>query len=257
MVLHKIFKNLVVLGSICWLMGCAQAVFPEMIEDNDEIFIASATSGKGKILKAGSSLGSDKANAAYEGDPNDEEDVFADVIPAEKKAKAPQKHISEVKKVETPKPEKKESGKAAPAPLKPIVEETAMVVEEKIAEDKEPSVTYRLETIYFANGSSVVENGHAAKFREAAKLAKSKNAKIKVLGYASSRTRNTDIVTHKMANFKVSNERAENVAKALRQYGVPAESISVEALSDSDPAYMEVMPEGERLNRRAEIYISY
>ena len=31
----------------------------------------------------------------------------------------------------------------------------------------------------------------------------------------------------------------------------------IEAMSDSAPAYLEVMPEGERLNRRVEVFISY
>ncbi len=66
-----------------------------------------------------------------------------------------------------------------------------------------------------------------------------------------------DAATHKLANFKVSSERAQNVAAALKKAGVPASKIVVEALSDTAPAYQEVMPEGERLNRRAEVYISY
>ena len=44
---------------------------------------------------------------------------------------------------------------------------------------------------------------------------------------------------------------------SARRAGVPAAKISVLAMSDSAPAYQEVMPEGERLNRRAEVYISY
>ena len=75
--------------------------------------------------------------------------------------------------------------------------------------------------------------------------------------FASSRTRNTDAVSHKLANFKVSMDRAQNVAQALRKAGLAAEYIEVEALSDTAPVYLEVMPEGERLNRRAEIYITY
>ncbi len=89
------------------------------------------------------------------------------------------------------------------------------------------------------------------------KIAKKNDAKIRVLGYASSRTRNTDIATHKLMNFRVSQARADAVAKALVRAGLPASDITVEALSDSNPAYLEVMPEGERLNRRAEVYISY
>ena len=151
-------------------------------------------------------------------------------------------------------------------PIKPLVEtakneqsqKADNVVETKNEETAfEPSVTYRLETIYFDNGSAYVSPEYNAKIREAAGLVKNNNARIRVLGYASSRTRNTDIVTHKMANFKISAERAENVAAALRRAGVPAQNITTEALSDTAPAYLEVMPEGERFNRRAEIYVSY
>ena len=58
-------------------------------------------------------------------------------------------------------------------------------------------------------------------------------------------------------NFRVSQARADAVAKALVRAGLPASDITVEALSDAYPAYLEVMPEGERLNRRAEVFISY
>lgn len=121
-----------------------------------------------------------------------------------------------------------------------------------------PSVSYLLETVYFSNGgASLTQEGQAQIKKVAAKAKKHKDYRIRVLGHASSRTRDTDIASHKLANFKVSQQRAEAVAAALRKTGIPASKISVEALSDSAPAYLEVMPEGERLNRRAEIYISY
>ena len=96
-----------------------------------------------------------------------------------------------------------------------------------------------------------------SKLRSLAKDAKKHNAKVEVFGFASSRTRNTDPVSHKLANFEVSAKRAENVAAALRRLGVDKRRIEVQALSDSMPMYKEVMPEGERLNRRAEIYLTY
>lgn len=120
-----------------------------------------------------------------------------------------------------------------------------------------PSVTYLAETVYFNNGSSAVDRAYNAKLRRVVKDAKKNNAHIVVQGFASSRTRNTDIVTHKMTNLKVSVARAEKVAALLRKYGQPKNKIIIEGLSDSRPAYLEVMPEGERLNRRAEVYISY
>ena len=89
------------------------------------------------------------------------------------------------------------------------------------------------------------------------RLAKEKNAHITVYGFASSRTRDTDVATHKRINFNISLKRAESVAAALIKAGAPKKSVAVEALSDSMPLYQEVMPEGERLNRRAEIYVSY
>lgn len=120
-----------------------------------------------------------------------------------------------------------------------------------------PSVFYLAETILFDNGSSSVNSNYNNSLRKIVKEAKSHNGKIVVQGFASSRTKNTDIISHKTANLKVSIARAESVAKLLQRYGMPKSHIITEGLSDSRPLYKEVMPEGERLNRRAEIYITY
>ena len=116
---------------------------------------------------------------------------------------------------------------------------------------------YLAETIYFDNGSSVVDYKFYDELKAVAKVAKKNNAVVVVYGYASSRTRNTDPVSHKLANFKVSSDRANSVVKVLLKYGVQANRIIAQALSDSAPVYQEVMPEGERLNRRVEIYLTY
>lgn len=120
-----------------------------------------------------------------------------------------------------------------------------------------PSVNYQIANILFADGSSSVASEYRSAIAKAASIAKKHNAIVRVYGFASSRTRNTDIATHKSINLKVSLQRAQNVAAALRRAGVKKENIIIEALSDSYPLYSEAMPEGERLNRRAEIYISY
>lgn len=119
------------------------------------------------------------------------------------------------------------------------------------------TVNYQAAIIYFADGSANISSDDATKISKIAKLAKTKGAKISVYGFASSRTRNTDVMSHKLANFNISLQRAENVVANLEKMGVSRSSISMEALSDSQPLYQEVMPEGERLNRRAEIYVSY
>ena len=137
------------------------------------------------------------------------------------------------------------------------VKKEQKVIKGKIAVSAEPSVFYLAETVYFNNGGSSVDSSYYKKLRQIVKEAKAHNGKIIVQGFASSRTKNTDVITHKMANLKVSVARAENIAKILAQYGMPKNRIITEGLSDSRPVYQEVMPEGERLNRRAEIYISY
>ena len=148
--------------------------------------------------------------------------------------------------------------------IKPIIKTKTILATKKTqkilppkATSKEPTVFYLAETIYFSNGGSTVDNQYLKKLKEIVKEAKKRNGKIIVQGFASSRTKNTDIITHKKANLKVSIARAENVATLLAKYGMPKSRIITEGLSDSRPAYQEVMPEGERLNRRAEVYISY
>ncbi|MDD4556829.1 MAG: OmpA family protein [Alphaproteobacteria bacterium] len=139
-----------------------------------------------------------------------------------------------------------------------VLEEVAVsVAPEEEKAFTEPSVTYQLDTFYFPNGGSQIQPQDRKKIREIVKIAKEKKATIYVLGYSSSRTSDTDYVTHKMTNFKVSLARAEAVAEALVKSGLKSDRVLVEALSDSRPAYLEVMPEGERLNRRVEVYIGY
>ncbi len=273
-------KILLASVSMVWaLSACSSAVFPEIIEE-DDVTLEDVMKKKGKpdiastkVLKEGETLGADEQNAAYESDEEDE--IFAEVtdkdleetddkdekILAEKaKAKAEAKRQAEKKlpekEIKTVKVAEAKAPSGAPLMSESVFEET---LAETVTPDADngPSVTYRLETIYFANGSSSVDSSYNDKIRAAVRQAKANNAKIKVVGHASSRTRNTDIVSHKLANLKVSMERAQSVAAALRRAGMKASDISVEALSDSAPAYLEVMPEGERLNRRAEIFISY
>ena len=121
----------------------------------------------------------------------------------------------------------------------------------------EPSVAYQAATFLFADGSANIAAEYNGEIRQIARLAKEKNAHITVYGFASSRTRDMDVAAHKLANFKISLKRAENVAAALVKAGAPKNSVAVEALSDSRPLFSESMPSGERMNRRAEIYVSY
>lgn len=262
-----------IFGSLFLLTSCAAATFPDFSDEEE-----------GQVLVAGEGLGSDSGK---ETDKPQKKESKITIAPEARKT--PEKNKEEPKSDDDGKETElmseddfaREAERIRAAKTTPVIKsedignvtKTAtsgtaasaknnehQTLEEVFAageEDSGPSVTYRLETFYFSNGSAFLDNDYQQRIREIVKIAKENNAQIRVLGHASSRTRNTDIATHKLTNFKVSQERAEAVAKALRRAGLPASQISIEALSDSNPAYLEVMPEGERLNRRAEVYISY
>lgn len=78
---------------------------------------------------------------------------------------------------------------------------------------------------------------------------------IRVVGHSSSRTGNMPLAEHIAFVFKQSQERANAVAQALVRAGVPAKSVIIEAVGDTQPVYYESMPQGEEGNRRVEIFI--
>jgi len=113
----------------------------------------------------------------------------------------------------------------------------------------------KVATIHFGNGSSNLNSCDRSILRDVLRLQKERGGRIHVIGHASSRTRNTDPVRHKMINFQVSAARADAVARELVRLGAPKMDIQVDAVSDSQPRFYEFMPSGEAGNRRAEIYL--
>jgi len=111
--------------------------------------------------------------------------------------------------------------------------------------------------IKFKNGSAHISASYRGVLREMASAYGKHGGLVKVVGHASSRTRNLDLADHMMANFSISIDRAEAVARELIQLGVPGENIVAEAKSDGQPLYYEVMPSGEDENRRVEIFLEY
>lgn len=109
-------------------------------------------------------------------------------------------------------------------------------------------------TIGFANGSARIGGRDRQIIRQVYKNYRTHGGRIHVIGHSSSRTRNLDQVSHQLVNFSISCARARSVAQVLEQLGVPPEAIVVQAMSDKQPAFIEVMPAGEAGNRRAVIY---
>lgn len=115
----------------------------------------------------------------------------------------------------------------------------------------------RVATILFSNGSSKLNTRDKGILREVSVLHRQRGGTVRVVGHASSRTRNMDVVRHKMVNFRISADRANVVAGELARLGVPGDQIEVAALSDEQPVFYEIMPSGEAGNRRAEVYLIF
>jgi len=112
------------------------------------------------------------------------------------------------------------------------------------------------QAIFFGHGSSRLSENDIEIIKNIANEAITKNAIVHVKGHASMRTRNMDPIQHALANFNISIKRANAVAKALINHGVPAGRLIIDAVGASEPVSNEAMPSGERANRRAEISLS-
>ena len=111
--------------------------------------------------------------------------------------------------------------------------------------------------IFFADNTAVLDEKGRGTLRKVAGQYRSVGGQgfVRVVGHASSRTKDMPIDRHLEVNFKLSQDRANAVAEALVRAGVPADKVLVEAVSDSQPVYYESMPKGEEGNRRVEVYL--
>ena len=118
-------------------------------------------------------------------------------------------------------------------------------------------VSYRAASLFFKTGSARISKRDRKKLREVAALQRQHGATLRIVGHASSRTRDLDPVKHQIANFRISVDRAHAVARALLRLGVPAGKLNIGAKSDQERVFYEFMPAGESGNQRTEIYIEY
>ena len=119
------------------------------------------------------------------------------------------------------------------------------------------AVSYRAASLHFETGSARIGKGDRKKLREVAALQRKRNATLRIIGHASSRTRDLDPVTHQIVNFRISVDRAHAVARELLRLGVPPGKLNIGAKSDQERVFYEFMPAGETENQRTEIYIEY
>ena len=109
-------------------------------------------------------------------------------------------------------------------------------------------------TIHFNNGSANLSGADRRVLRQVAETLRNKGGFLRIVGHASSRTKNMQVEDHLALNKRISERRARAVARELSRLGVSSELILVEARGDSEPIYFESMPAGEAGNRRVEIF---
>jgi outer membrane protein OmpA-like peptidoglycan-associated protein len=114
----------------------------------------------------------------------------------------------------------------------------------------------KVATIFYDNGSYKLKVRDRKILNQVALIQQKEGGYFRIVGHASSRTRNLTPIKHKMVNFKISIDRADEIASALVKLGINKKNIQVAAVSDSQPAYHEFMLSGEAGNRRTEIYLT-
>jgi len=111
--------------------------------------------------------------------------------------------------------------------------------------------------VYFPGDGTALSAAARSQIRAAVAAFKANggSGSIRVVGHASSRTANMPVERHLELIFTKSQARANAVARELMSQGVPASSVRIDAVGDSQAVYYESMSRGEEGNRRAEIYV--
>lgn len=118
-------------------------------------------------------------------------------------------------------------------------------------------VSFLAAIIYHSNGRNDISQNDLKALKEVVRFHKEKGGIVKIIGHASSRTRNMELIDHKIANFEMSYKRAEKIGKQLKNLGIKENNIYLGAVSDKEPVLKESMPINEAMNRRTEIYLAY
>ncbi|MBR1544474.1 MAG: OmpA family protein, partial [Alphaproteobacteria bacterium] len=143
----------------------------------------------------------------------------------------------------------------APMPNMPISQEKRKLN----VKDIEPvrNITFLSTIVYHSNTKADISDKDMKALKNVAKLAREKNAIIRVVGNASSRSKDMKEVQNKIENFDLSLLRAQKVTDALVKFGVPKDRIFITAAADTEKVVEENMPINEAINRRTEIYLNY
>ena len=106
-------------------------------------------------------------------------------------------------------------------------------------------------TIYFTTNGQDIDAPSYKRLDQTIKIyKKSPDAQVEVRGY-------TDSTGSERGNLNLSQQRAEKVAQALQERGIPASHLSVAGYGHAKPLASNLTPEGRQKNRRVEIEFPY
>ena len=142
-----------------------------------------------------------------------------------------------------PAPPQVAAATAAPAPAQPI--------------PARAGTTSLIATIYFADGQTVLTAEDLAVLRQVMDIQRQGGGVLRVVGHSSMSSGIADPTRRRLANFKVSLDRATIVAQSFKDMGLPGDRVAVEALGDAQPIYSEETAAGAAGNRRAEIFLDF
>jgi len=109
--------------------------------------------------------------------------------------------------------------------------------------------------VFFADASSSLSDRAMGVLRNVILVQRQVGGQLRIIGHASERTAAVSYSEHISINQRLSQARANAVARALIRFGAAPGSISMAAVGSQQPVYLEVMPTGEAGNRRVEVYL--
>ncbi|MBM3505328.1 MAG: OmpA family protein, partial [Alphaproteobacteria bacterium] len=108
--------------------------------------------------------------------------------------------------------------------------------------------------VRFGNNSAKVEADYAQALQAIANSQRTRGGKVRIIGYASNRSGTASEVDSRLANFRISLDRAQSVANELMRLGVPAQAIFMEGRGE-DRRFSVASPQAEAESRRAEVFL--
>lgn len=113
----------------------------------------------------------------------------------------------------------------------------------------------RLAVVLFAEGSSEIDPGQVAKLRPVVRLLRQQGGALQIVGYAS-RQAAGETAEGKIANFNLSLDRANAVARALMRLGAKPSELVVSAEGEGAPPITVAGVSGAAADQRADVYFA-